>query len=234
MEEDGKQHYAYISHFDRLLSKQLSNRNGATKICKRCLTVHQSAEKLCEHQNDCNKNPVAKVIMPEPYEDKHGNIVQPIVKFKNWQYSTELPIVIYADFEAALKDVQGPPNDHYRSSTTNVQKHEAMSYCFFVHTTLPSEKIVGVPLEPQIYRGENAAARFLEQLEEVSRAVKKIYKDIVPMSLTPLEEEAYQEATECYICKGAFTEVDYKVRDHCHITGQFRGPAHISCNLNAK
>jgi hypothetical protein len=185
MEEDGKQHYAYIKDFDRLVSNQLSKHNGATKICKRCLTVHDGQDKLQEHQRDCNKNPVAKVVMPEPYEDKHGNIVQPIVEFKNWQHSTELPIVIYADFEAALRDVQGPPYDPYRSSTTKVQQHEAMSYCFFVHTTLPPEKMVDVPLEPQIYRGENAAARFLEQLEEVSRAVKKIYKDIVPMKLTP-------------------------------------------------
>jgi hypothetical protein len=234
MEEEGKQHYAYIKDFDRLVSNQLSSHNGATKICKRCLTVHDGQEKLQEHQKDCNKNPVAKVVMPEPYEDKQGNIVQPIVEFKNWQHSTELPIVIYADFEAALRDVQGPPYDPYRSSTTKVQQHEAMSYCFFVHTTLPPEKMVDVPLEPQIYRGENAAARFLEQLEEVSRTVKKIYKDIVPMKLTPQEEEAYQEATECYFCKGSFTKEDYKVRDHCHVTGQFRGPSHNSCNLNAK
>jgi hypothetical protein len=226
MEEEGKQHYAYISDFDRLVSNQLSRHKTATKICKRCLTVHQSAEKLWEHQKDCNKNPVAKVVMPEPYEDKQGNIVQPIVEFKNWQHSTELPIVIYADFEAALMDIQGPPNDPYRSSTTKVQQHEAMSYCFLVHTTLPPEKMVGVPLEPQVYRGENAAAKFLEQLEEVSRVVKKIYKDIEPMNLTPEEEEAYQEATECYFCKGPFTDQDYKVRDHCHVTGQFRGPAH--------
>jgi hypothetical protein len=105
-------------------------------------------------------------------------------------------------------DVQGPPNDPYRSSTTKVQQHEAMSYCFFVHTPLPPEKMVGVPLEPQIYRGENAAARFLEELEEISRAVKKIYKEIVPMNVTPEEEEAFQGAADCYFSKGPFTNKD--------------------------
>jgi hypothetical protein len=173
--------------------------------------------------------------MPRPYIDTHNKIVQPVVKFKNWQYSTELPIIIYADFEAALVDVQRPPNDPYRSSTTTVQQHEVMSYCFFVQTTLTPEKMVGVPLEPHIYRWENAAARFLTHLEEVSQTVKKIYKEIVPMDLTPQEEEeAYQEATQCYFCSGPFTILDHKVRAHCHFTGTFRGPAHNSCNLNAK
>jgi hypothetical protein len=234
MEEDGKQHYAYIKDFDRLVSNQLSKHKEATKICKRCLTIHQNVAKLHEHQRDCNKNPVAKVVMPEPYEDKHGKIIQPVVEFNNWQHSTELPIVIYADLEAAIIDVQGATKDLYRSSTTKVQQHEAMSYCFFVQTTLPPEIMVGVPLEPQIYRGENAAAKFLEQLEEVSRAVKKIYNDIKPMELTTEEEEAYEEASECYFCKGSFNKEDYKVRDHCHITGKYRGPAHNSCNLNAR
>ena len=25
-----------------------------------------------------------------------------------------------------------------------------------------------------------------------------------------------------------------KVRDHCHITGKYRGPAHWNCNINMK
>jgi hypothetical protein len=109
-----------------------------------------------------------------------------------------------------------------------------MSYCFFVKTTLPPEQMMGVPLDPQIYRGENAAVRFLAHLEEVCRAVKLIYKEDLPMDLTPQEEEAYQEATQCHFCIGPFTILEYKVLDHCHFLGALRGPAHNSCNLNAK
>ena len=25
-----------------------------------------------------------------------------------------------------------------------------------------------------------------------------------------------------------------KVRDHCHLTGNYRGPAHNTCNINVK
>src|SRR5436190_12856803 len=50
--------------------------------------------------------------------------------------------------------------------------------------------------------------------------------------LTPIEEQRYYAATECYICSRPFTEDDYKVRDHNHLTGKFRGAAHTKCNLN--
>ena len=47
---------------------------------------------------------------------------------------------------------------------------------------------------------------------------------------------AYENATLCWICKkelGNF-KTNPKVRDHCNFTGQYRGPAHKSCNLKLK
>ena len=35
----------------------------------------------------------------------------------------------------------------------------------------------------------------------------------------------------CWICD-KFIDYDDKVRDHCHITGKYRGAAHWSCNIN--
>ena len=40
----------------------------------------------------------------------------------------------------------------------------------------------------------------------------------------------YKNATHCHICEGALG-MD-KVRDHCHLTGEFRGAAHTDCNAN--
>ena len=39
---------------------------------------------------------------------------------------------------------------------------------------------------------------------------------------------------ECYVCHTPFSEKYVKVRDHCHITGKYRGVAHQSCNLNLR
>ena len=35
-----------------------------------------------------------------------------------------------------------------------------------------------------------------------------------------------------WICEKLIDNDDEKVRDHCHITGKFRGAAHWSCNIN--
>ena len=52
--------------------------------------------------------------------------------------------------------------------------------------------------------------------------------------MTEKEQEEFNSATECYIWKKEFTCNDNVVRDHCHLTGKYRGPAHNNCNLNLK
>ena len=48
------------------------------------------------------------------------------------------------------------------------------------------------------------------------------------------EEEKFQLSDSCWICNKLFDVGDEKVRDHCHITGKYRGAAHFSCNANLK
>ena len=48
------------------------------------------------------------------------------------------------------------------------------------------------------------------------------------------EEETFPNACSCWICGKLFDLIDEKVRDHCHISGKFRGAAHFSCNANFK
>jgi len=43
-----------------------------------------------------------------------------------------------------------------------------------------------------------------------------------------------EESAVCHICKKPFQAREEKVRDHCHLTGKFRGAAHKLCNLNYK
>ena len=46
------------------------------------------------------------------------------------------------------------------------------------------------------------------------------------------EEERFQLSNICYICNKLFDFSDNKVRDHCHVTGKYRGAADLSCNVN--
>ena len=50
--------------------------------------------------------------------------------------------------------------------------------------------------------------------------------------LSEEEEEQFQSSKTCWICEKLTENDDEKVRDHCHITGKFRGAAHWNCNIN--
>ena len=48
------------------------------------------------------------------------------------------------------------------------------------------------------------------------------------------EEHLFQKSNSCWICKKFINNNnnEEKVRDHCHVTGKFRGVAHRKCNVN--
>ena len=48
--------------------------------------------------------------------------------------------------------------------------------------------------------------------------------------MTKKDEEDFKNDNICRFCEKNF-KCD-KVRDHCHLTGNFRGPAHSICNIN--
>ena len=64
--------------------------------------------------------------------------------------------------------------------------------------------------------------------------------------LTKKEEANHNNQKVCYICKKEFDtnnttesnslerKKNYKVRDHCHYTGKYRGAAHNMCKLRYK
>ena len=52
------------------------------------------------------------------------------------------------------------------------------------------------------------------------------------MRMTQEDWRAYNTATICHVCEKLLDGVS--VRDHCHITGQFRGAAHNTCYLKLR
>ena len=52
------------------------------------------------------------------------------------------------------------------------------------------------------------------------------------------DERNFRKATHCHICQKKYRPNDgpneKPVRDHCHVTGKYRGSAHTSCNLKLK
>ena len=52
------------------------------------------------------------------------------------------------------------------------------------------------------------------------------------MQLTPEEEKTFHSTEKCHNCESKLGTD--RVRDHDHLTGQFRGASHNVCNLNFK
>ena len=52
--------------------------------------------------------------------------------------------------------------------------------------------------------------------------------------MTKKNNEDFKNSTKCWICDNDYFDNDVKVRDHCHITGKYRGSAHRVCNINLK
>ena len=69
----------------------------------------------------------------------------------------------------------------------------------------------------------------MKENEEIQKIIKTQFHE--KMKITQEQERKFQRSTKCYICEKKFTEKSIKVRDHCHITGKYRGPAHKACNL---
>lgn len=61
-----------------------------------------------------------------------------------------------------------------------------------------------------------------------------ILNEMVPLNMSLEDEVLFLISDDCHICGKAYTESDVRVRDHCHLTGKYRGSAHSDCNLNYK
>ena len=55
-----------------------------------------------------------------------------------------------------------------------------------------------------------------------------------PLVMTEKNKLDFESSNNCHICKKRYSEKDIRVRDHCHITGNYRGSAHQDCNLKLR
>ena len=95
-----------------------------------------------------------------------------ILKFNNFHKQLPVPFVIYADFEAIMKKVQGEQSEEMkkdkdtRSYTEAYQTHEDCGYGYKVVCCYDDK----YSKYTRIYRGENAVYKFMvKMLEEVEK-----------------------------------------------------------------
>ena len=160
--------------------------------------------------------------------DKDNNIL----KYNNFHKQQPVPFVIYADFEAITEKISGCQPNNNKSYTEAYQKHTDCGYGYKV-VCCYDEKY---SKPAKTYRGEKAVYKFMEAMLEEVKYCKKVMKKEFnkPLRMTKDDEEKFQKAEECHICNKKYTDKDIRVRDHCHITGKYRGSAHQECNLKLR
>ena len=52
--------------------------------------------------------------------------------------------------------------------------------------------------------------------------------------MTKEDQDNFKNSTKCCICDKNYVHNDVKIRDHCHITGKYRGSVHRDGNISLK
>ena len=155
------------------------------------------------------------------------------ISFNQYKKSMRVPFVVYADFESFIKPIDTCDPNPDESYTKQYQKHTPSSFCYYIKCFDDSV----YSCKPVTYTAktedDDVAQKFVDTLEQ---HIKKIclefkYKKMI---FGAEDKRDFEGATKCWICEQGFSEIDIKVRDHCHFTGKYRGAAHNTCNLMYK
>ncbi|XP_054003311.1 uncharacterized protein LOC128889603 [Hylaeus anthracinus] len=213
---NGVGHFAWIKNLSCLVSSQLRKHKRRKYFCDRSLHYFSSSGKLETHTIDCEKMNECAIILPDD-ERKW-------LSFDNYIRKERLPFVVYADLECILeKTDRETPRSTY-------QHHKVFSIAYYVQCAYDSSLSVY-----QCRRDANRVSWFVEELKNMAHFVKLILANNIQLDdLTSEQQEAFRNATHCHICEKPFGENDTRVRDHCYLTGRYRGPAYSNYNLNYK
>ena len=218
--KDGeKSHYCLVKNMSALLASQINNHKGTCNICLNCFNSFKTPDRLNNHKEYCYNNECVKITMPPP-----GTFL----RFKNFLHSEKAPFAIYADFESLIKNMDNCDPDPNKSYTKKYQKHEPTSFSYYINSSIDG---VYKPVLRKYTKTkpEDADAMdvFIKWLEEDVKAIANIEEK--EMIFTEEDRKQFNKASDCWIC-GEELGND-RVRDHCHFTGRYRGPAHNNCNL---
>ena len=207
VEKDGESHYCLIKDLDKMLFTQ-SNHHSKKFFCTHCLHAFSREDLLEDHKPYCQTHGIQHTKLPS----ENGKYMQ----FKNIAKMLQAPFVIYADFECLLKPTGLEGKKHH---------HEPCGYSYMIASTLPEHQYESVT-----YSGPNVLEHFFQEVMADGDYLYGVLKNKKPMKLSAEDLRYHSNTTICHICEGPVPLSD-KVRDHCHLTGKYRGPAHSKCNL---
>ncbi|KAI8129126.1 hypothetical protein CVS40_1221 [Lucilia cuprina] len=195
--------------FNRLLLKsQLTQNPRKLYICDDCLQHYNEKNRLEEHfQNDCQK------IVNIPKKDNT------ILEFKNCDKTIDVPFVIYANSNYIYENLETRSNP------------KPYAFCYFIKCNF-NETLDKL----RCFKGHNAAGEFVKSLiKDVNYFYSNYLTKLKPIkqNLNETENLEFLKNDKCHICLDKINKED-KVKSFCHLSGQYRGPAHYFCIMNFK
>ena len=220
----GNYHYVYIEDLNGLVNElryaggKYSTWNSKNPryvyTCINCLNVFNTNDLLIQHSISCEKKKAQTIRMPEKGE---------VLEFTKSEARVKAPLIGAFDFESKMdkKNLESTLNSE------ELATHKIVSYSLIVISH--DNEII---FERSEMDETNCLQLFMTAIFDLSKQLRMIMQRIVPMDLTDEQAEEFMNTDECHICKKPIYGV--KVRDHCHFTGVYIGPAHNLCNIKRR
>ena len=242
---------------EEALTADVSQSHGTMYHCDRCFTRYSNKDKLAEHRSRLCGD--VKIVMPTTEKGKDGT-PENVIKFRNFKKRLVAPAIMYGDYETLTTVIEASADEAADeekdkesgvSFTKREQHHKPIAgglrvviaegvpdsrkferFDLFVGTDTVSnfEEQSRGRFAPSVHISNNCVKDFIRQVHaNAVEITDNILRRNYPM--THVDEKEYSKASQCYLCKSGFTKENWKVRDHDHITGKYRGPACNRCNL---
>ena len=212
----GLQHYCGIVSLKRLYWSPSKNHH-VSEFCERCCREFSSwrnqsqgvKESLAEHYRFCREGRLQIETLPS---DK-------TFCYQNFSAEESPVVVCYSDIESYI--------------TPNTKEH--CPYAIGMYNVYHSHfKQLRENATMRTWIGEKCLQNYLAYLDRFVRELDTQIDALTDQSMIidPAEQYAFDIATHCPRCNTEFEKdgKHRKVRDHCHVTGAYRGPLCHICN----
>ena len=144
------------------------------------------------------------------------------LQWKKHFHKNPLYFRIYADFEADNEK----DNSSIGNKTINIDKQNPVLNGYHIKSELEHILESGYRKYPL---GYNNVDWFLDEVVKLEKKMAFYFKKTNTDIIMTEKDEDYKNN----ICRFCEKKNDFdKVRDHCHLNGKYRGPAHSKCNIN--